>query len=229
MQIADRDLRALLYSPAVKRKAAQIEAGVRHLGRVDPVMRRLMPQCTPLTELRLQRDRFFSLANSILSQQISIHAARSIKARLHELTGPAGITPEAIGRLDVEELRATGISRQKAAYLKDLAEKVRSGDLALGKMGRLGDERVVRELVRVRGVGVWTAQMFLIFSLGRLDVFPHDDYGVRAAIRKLYGLDELPGKAACMEVAAPWRPYGTIASWYCWRSHELDGAASGGL
>ena len=202
---------------------------MRHLRRVDPVMKQLIRTCPPLTALELQRNRFFSLANSILSQQISIHAARSIKARLLERTGPEGITPGTIARLDIEDLRAIGISRQKAAYLRDLAEKANSGSLDLDRIGRMRDDRVIEELVQVRGVGVWTAQMFLIFSLGRLDVFPHDDYGVRAAIHRLYGLDELPGKASCLRIAGPWRPYATIASWYCWRSHEMNGRGSGGI
>lgn len=211
----------------MKRKVDQIEAGVRHLRRVDPVMRRLASRCVPLTGLRLQRDRFFSLANSILSQQISIHAARAIKDRLRELVGPDGITPQSMARLGIEDLRGVGISRPKATYLKDLADRVASGELALGRIARMSDERVIASLTEVRGIGVWTAQMFLIFSLGRLDVFPHDDYGVRAAIRKLYGLDELPDKKTGLEIASPWRPYATIASWYCWRSLELDGKGGG--
>lgn len=183
-------------------------------------MKELARTCVPLTELRLQRDRFGSLVNSILSQQVSIHAARAIKARLVERVGPNGITPATIVRLSAEELRELGISRQKAGYLTDLASKVASGEVALEKMPRMSDERVVEELTRIRGIGLWTAQMFLIFSLGRLDVLPYDDYGVRAAIQRLYGLEGLPGKSECLRVARPWRPYATIASWYCWRSHE---------
>jgi DNA-3-methyladenine glycosylase II len=213
----------------VKRKADQIEAGVRHLRRVDPVMKTLASRCAPLTELRLYRDRFFALANSILSQQISIHAARAIKDRLSERVGSDGITPASLARLTVEDLRGVGISRPKATYLKDLAGRVASGDLPLNRLARMSDEQVIAALTEVRGIGVWTAQMFLIFSLGRLDVFPHDDYGVRAAIRKLYGLEELPDKKTSQEIASPWRPYATIASWYCWRSLELDGNADGGI
>lgn len=198
-----------------------IEDGVRHLRQVDPVMARLIRDCAPLTELRLQRDRFLALSHSILSQQISVHAARSVKRRLREHLGGSPITPEAIAGLDVEELRAIGISRQKASYLIDLADKVLAGEVALRTIGRLDDARVIRELTRVRGIGVWTAQMFLIFSLGRLDVFPHDDYGVRAAIGKLYRLGTLPDRATSLTIAEPWRPYATVASWYCWRSLEL--------
>lgn len=201
----------------------EIQAGVRHLRRVDPVMRGLIRTCPPLTELPLERNRFFALANSVLSQQISIHAARSIKGRLLERVGPGGITPESIARLEVDDLRGLGISRQKAGYLKDLAEQVTAGRLRLERLGRMSDGRVIEELVAVRGIGVWTAQMFLIFSLGRLDVFPHEDFGVRAAIQRLYGLEALPDKTTAFSLAAPWRPYATLASWYCWRSHELAG------
>jgi len=189
-------------------------------------MRRLIEECPPPTDLRLERDRFFALANSILSQQISVHAARAIKSRLSERIGAKTLTPEAVMRLGVDELRATGISRQKATYLLDLSEKVASGALILDRMPRMTDDRVITELVKVRGIGVWTAQMFLIFSLGRLDVLPVDDYGIRAAIQKLYDLDALPDKTTSMRIAEPWRPYATIASWYCWRSHELDAARS---
>lgn len=210
----------LLYCRLVKRKAAAIGEGVRHLGQVDPVMRRLARDCPPLTELRLQPNRFLSLANSILSQQISVHAARAVRTRLLEAAGGGAMTPGKIAALTPGELRAAGLSRQKAGYLTDLAEKVLSGELVLERLGRLGDQRVIEELTRVRGVGVWTAQMFLIFSLGRLDVFPHDDYGVRTAIRRLYGMNEMPSRAVASEIAQPWRPYATIASWYCWRSLE---------
>jgi DNA-3-methyladenine glycosylase II len=204
----------------VKRKRARIEAGVRQLRRVDPVMKQLIRTCIPLTDLRLQQDRFGSLVNSILSQQVSVHAARAIRGRLQERVGPEGITPESVSRLGVEDLRSLGVSRQKAEYLRDLASRVSSGEVALERMARMKDARVIEELTRVRGIGVWTGQMFLIFSLGRLDVLPSDDYGVRAAIQRLYGLEGLPGKADCLRIAAPWRPYATIASWYCWRSHE---------
>jgi len=213
----------------MKRHAERIAAGVRHLRRADPVMKDLIRRCPPLTDLRMQPNRFGILVHSILSQQISVHAARSIRARLTEQVGPGGLTPENVAALDLEMLRSIGISRQKAAYLLDLAEKARDGVLRLDAMGRWKDDRVIEELIQVKGIGVWTAQMFLIFSLGRLDVFPHEDYGVRAAIRRLYGLEELPDKATCLEVGGPWRPWATIASWYCWRSLELERKSGGGV
>jgi DNA-3-methyladenine glycosylase II len=176
--------------------------------------------------LRLSRDRFQMLVRSILSQQISGHAARAIRERLEALVAPEPLTPRNLAALSAEQLRAVGISAQKGAYLLSLAQKVRDGQLRLHTLGRLADEAVIEQLVQVKGIGVWTAQMFLIFSLGRPDVFPCDDLGVRQAIRKLYGLAELPDKETSTKIALPWRPYASIAVWYCWRSLELPAAAA---
>ena len=124
--------------------------------------------------------------------------------------------------MSVDELRSTGISPQKASYLHDLAARVQSGSLQLNRLSQHTDDRVIEQLVEVKGIGVWTAQMFLMFSLGRLDVFPHGDLGIRTAIRDLYGLDELPDQKTAEPIAEPWRPYATIASWYLWRSTDED-------
>ena len=191
-------------------------------------MKALIRKCPPITEMKLQTNRFAMLVHSILSQQISVHAARAIRSRLQDLVRSDGLTPETITRIDTEELREIGVSRVKAAYLKDLSKKTQSGEILLNQIGRRTDTAVVDELTCVKGVGVWTAQMFLIFSLGRLDVFPHDDYGVRSAIRKLYSLEELPDRETSHKIAEPWRPYATIATWYLWRSHELNKVMSGG-
>jgi len=183
-------------------------------------MRALIRKAGPYT-LKRRRDRFYSLVSSIISQQISGRAARAIRERLLDHVAPEKLSPENLGRLTPEVLRRLGISPQKALYLLDLADRVATGELRLDRIGRLTDEQVIAELIRIKGIGVWTAQMFLMFSLGRLDVFPHDDLGVRTAIRNLYGLDELPDKKISHEIAEPWRPYASIASWYCWRSLEL--------
>jgi DNA-3-methyladenine glycosylase II len=131
------------------------------------------------------------------------------------------LNAEGIAGLKEPQLRSVGLSRQKASYLLDLAEKCLDGTVRLGGIGRLDDEAVIDMLTQVKGIGRWTAEMFLIFSLGRLDVLPVDDLGVRAAIKDLYGLDDLPDKKTCTEIAAPWRPFATIGSWYCWRSLDL--------
>ena len=199
---------------------AKVGLALLHFRRVDPVMRRVIHRAGPF-RLKPLRDRFYSLVSSILSQQISGKAAASIRARLEEYVTPGKISSETVGRLTPQELRSIGISAQKATYLLDLADHVSSGRLKLDRMARMTDDKVIDALVHVKGIGVWTAQMFLIFSLGRPDVFPHDDLGVRAAIRNLYGLDDLPTKEVSHQIAAPWRPYASVASWYCWRSLEF--------
>jgi DNA-3-methyladenine glycosylase II len=126
-----------------------------------------------------------------------------------------------VAALSTQQLRAAGLSPQKTSYLHDLAAKVRDGTVRLDRVHRMSDEEVIAELIQVKGIGVWTAQMFLMFSLGRPDVFPHDDLGIRAALRKLYGLADLPRREESLAIAEPWRPYATIACWYCWRSLDL--------
>jgi DNA-3-methyladenine glycosylase II len=183
-------------------------------------MRKVIKEAGPFT-MRPHRNRFRALVYSILGQQISGKAASAIRKRLVDHLKPEEIAPHTIARLTPETLRSLGISSQKARYLLDLAGRVAGGEIRLDRIGRLRDEEVIETLTQVKGIGVWTAQMFLIFSLGRLDVFPHDDLGVRVAIRNLYGLDELPNKEIGHRIAAPWRPYASIASWYCWRSLEF--------
>jgi DNA-3-methyladenine glycosylase II len=168
----------------------------------------------------LERDRFSMLVRSIISQQISTSAARSIRRRLQELA--PDMTAASLTRFTVDQLRSVGLSPQKASYVADLARKVNDGTVELRQIGRLSDERVVEQLTLVRGIGRWTAQMFLIFSLGRLDVFPYDDLGVRTAIRNRYGLADLPDTHTAHAIAAPWRPYASVASWYCWRTLDLE-------
>ena len=201
--------------------STEIEKGLKHLRRVDPIMRTVIGRAGPY-QLKCRRDRFQALVSSIISQQISGSAARSIRQRLFEHVAPERLSPENLSCLTPEILRTLGLSSQKASYLRDLANLVVSGELRLDKLGRLEDEQVIEELIRVKGIGVWTAQMFLMFSLGRPDVFPHDDLGVRTAIRNLYGLKELPDRATSHRIAEPWRPYASMASWYCWRSLELE-------
>ncbi len=161
------------------------------------------------------------LVRSIVSQQISTIAARAIRKRLLELAGPDGLTPANLARFTLAQLRLVGLSQQKASYIADLSCKVNNGTVDLRGIGRLSDERVVETLTQVKGIGRWTAQMFLIFSVGRPDVFPHDDLGVRTAIRDRYRLDDLPDKKTSLTIAIPWRPFASVASWYCWRVLDL--------
>jgi DNA-3-methyladenine glycosylase II len=198
----------------------QIEAGLNHLRAADPVIRCVIDQVGPF-RLKLQRNRFRSLVRSIIAQQISGSAARSIHEKLRRSLAPRRVTPENLARLTLAQMRSAGLSPQKSAYLSDLSNKVLDGHVRLAKLARLPDDEVVAELVQVKGIGFWTAQMFLIFSLGRVDVFPHQDLGIRTALRNLYRLPNLPDKETGHEIARPWRPFATLGSWYCWRSLEL--------
>jgi DNA-3-methyladenine glycosylase II len=191
---------------------------ISHLKARDPILGTLVEAVGPCT-LKLRRDRFDALVRSILSQQISTAAARTIRARLEARIGIP--RPDTVLALSVEELRECGISPQKAKYLHDLAEHVASGRLPLNRLGRLSDDEVIERLVAVKGIGRWTGQMFLMFSLGRPDVLPHDDLGIRAGMRRLYGLTEMPTRERMDEIAAPWRPHATLACWYLWRGLEL--------
>jgi DNA-3-methyladenine glycosylase II len=190
-----------------------------HFRRSDSILHAAVKLIGPCT-LKPSRDRFGMLVRSILSQQISIGAARSIRQRLETLVGSTRIQPQALLALDFDELRSVGISRQKASYLLDLAEKVEGGTVPLARMGRLSDEEVIAELTQIKGIGRWTAEMFLIFALGRPDVFPADDFGVRAAIQRLYHFKQPPKRQRLLQIGAVWSPFASIGSWYCWRYLE---------
>ena len=194
--------------------------GAEHLRRNCPVLGPVVEQVGPC-RLRLRRDRFAALARAILYQQISGLAAKSIHDRLLAKLPDGRLAPRGLADLDDADYRAAGVSGQKAKYLRSLAELTLAGKVRLTGLDGWSDERIVEELVQVKGVGVWTAQMFLIFTLGRPDVLPADDLGVRSAIRKLYGLSELPQRDDCERLARPWRPFASVASWYCWRSLEI--------
>ena len=197
-----------------------VARALRHLRKSDPVLADMIRRVGPF-QLESRRGRFQSLVRSILAQQISTAVARSMLRKLEARLAPNKLTPESLGRLSFDELRGLGLSRQKASYLQDLTEKVVSKTVKLHRVHRLTDEEIIEELIQVKGVGRWTVQMFLIFCLGRPDVFAPDDFGLRSAIMRLYGLPEMPKRAEAEEIAAPWRPHATVASWYLWRSLEL--------
>jgi DNA-3-methyladenine glycosylase II len=189
----------------------------RHLARRDAVLKSIVREIGACT-LVPNPDHFALLVRSIVSQQISTRAARAISGRLQDAMGRKGITPTAILKAHTRTLRAAGLSANKALALRDLAEKVHDKKVPLAKLCEMDDERVIERLIEVRGIGRWTAQMFLIFSLGRLDVLPVDDFGLRAAVKKHYQLADLPGKPALTELGEPWKPYRSVATWYMWRS-----------
>jgi DNA-3-methyladenine glycosylase II len=189
----------------------------RHLARRDPVLRRLMDVVGPCT-LRPNRDRFGALVRSIIAQQISTRAAASIHGRLTGALGEERMTAAALLALSSEDLRTAGLSAGKARAVRDLAQKVQDGSVRLRALHRLADEDVIAHLLPVYGIGRWTGEMFLIFSLGRLDVLPVHDLGLRAGARRHYVLADLPAAAELTRLAEPWRPYRSIATWYFWRS-----------
>jgi 3-methyladenine DNA glycosylase/8-oxoguanine DNA glycosylase len=199
---------------------SDLRAAVRHLRRMDPVLAGLVQRVGPC---RLQPDRrggpFAALVESILYQQITGKAAATIHRRLCERVGRAYPRPADLAALSDPELREVGLSRQKIAYLRDLTRHVGDG-LSLARLPRLGDEQVIDALTRVKGIGRWTAEMFLIFRLGRLDVLPVDDYGVRKAMQSAYRMRAPPDAARMRRLAEPWRPYRSVACWYLWRSLE---------
>jgi DNA-3-methyladenine glycosylase II len=189
----------------------------RHLARRDPVLKQLIATVGPCT-LQTNGDSFLVLVRSIVSQLISTKAAQSVFARLESAAGAGGVTPAALLALEEAGLRGVGLSGAKARGLLDLATRVQTGVLPLAHLPELSDDEVVAHLVPVRSIGTWTAQMFLIFGLARMDVLPVDDFGLRAGVQTCYALPELPGRAALRERGETWRPYRSVATWYFWRS-----------
>lgn len=188
-------------------------------------MRRVIDHVGPC-DLKSDRDRFWMLVRSIISQQISTAAARTVRDRVVALvearSGSRRVTSASLLTLSVDQLRTAGVSQRKAEYMLDLAAKVDQGEVQLATIGRLSNESVIGKLILVRGIGRWTAEMFLMFSLGRLDVFPVDDLGVRNAMLRLYDMDPSASHSDFRSIAELWQPYASIASWYCWRSLETE-------
>lgn len=189
------------------------------LAALDPVMARLVDEHGPPTGLRTRRSgqsRFEQLAEAIAYQQLAGKAAEAIWRRIRAtVDGP--FTPEAVLAAGYDKVRAAGFSNAKALSLLDLAAKASEGTVKLDRIGRLSDDDVVAALTTVRGIGVWTAEMFLIFTLGRLDVWPVLDYGVRVGYARAYGLDPLPTPKELGPLGERFRPYRSLAAWYCWR------------
>jgi len=195
---------------------------LEQLRRADPVMRRLVDEQGPLDEEQRRRGRplepYGALVRSIVGQQLSTKAARSIYERLTGLFGGRTPTPAELLAADPEEVRLVGLSRPKVAYLRSLAEHVESGELELARLSELSDDEVSEQLTAVKGLGQWTADMFLIFHLGRPDVLPVGDLGIRRAVERAYGLPEIPDAARLTEIGEPWRPNRSLASLFLWRS-----------
>lgn len=191
------------------------EQAKKHLKASDPVLRGIIttdPTFSP------HKNYYDSLVSSILCQQLSVKAASTIEGRFKELFGGRYPRPEELLEKDLETLRGVGVSRQKASYMQDLARHILEGGVDFTHINELSNDEIIKELTQVKGIGVWTVHMFLIFCMGRLDVLPVGDLGIRAGIQKLYGLDHLPVAAEIEAIATEnhWHPYESVASWYIW-------------
>ncbi|MGI9081573.1 MAG: DNA-3-methyladenine glycosylase family protein [Thermoleophilaceae bacterium] len=207
---------------------AATDAAMAHLRGADPVLGAIARVHGRLDEDRRRRGRpaeaYGALLRSIVGQQLSTKAARTIYGRVEALYGGRPPSPAELVATDPERLREVGLSRAKASYLRSLADHVLAGELELDRLTELPDEEVSAQLTAVRGLGQWTADMFLIFHLRREDILPVGDLGIRRAVQLAYGLDELPDKAHLTQIAEPWRPHRSLASLYLWRSLDNEPA-----
>lgn len=193
---------------------------VRHLRRVDPVLAEVIRRVGPCRfEQRNNGTHFEALARAIVYQQLSGSAAATIHGRVAAALG--GITPEAVLAAADAPLRTAGLSRQKIGYMRDLAGRVGSGELDLRRVEELPDEAVITAVCSVKGIGRWTGHMFLMFQLGRPDVLPELDLGVRKAVQREYRMRKLPSTERLVKLGRRWAPYRSIAAWYLWRSLEV--------
>jgi len=190
-----------------------------HLKKSDAILASIIARVGPC-KMAYRDPTFEMLARAIVFQQLSTKAARTIYGRLEEAAGGA-LTPEAIQNLSVGEMRRAGLSRQKLGYIRDLAEHALSGKVDFAKLPAMSDEEVIESLTDIKGVGVWTAHMFLLFSLRRPNVLPIGDRGVRMAIQRAYRKRKMPTPKQVEQIAKGWHPYCSYAAWYLWRSLEL--------
>ncbi len=199
-----------------------IVKAISHLRTADPILKNIIDRIGECT-LAPMNNYFVALLEAIISQQLSVKAAATIFSRFLGLyTDGKNPKPADILATPNDQLRQAGLSRQKLSYVKDLAEKLENGAIDTRKFSLMSDKEIIDELVQVKGIGRWTAEMFLIFALNRPDVLPVDDLGFRKAIKLEYNLSELPDAKQIEKIAVPWHPYSTIATWYLWES--LDNA-----
>jgi DNA-3-methyladenine glycosylase II len=192
---------------------------IRHLQAADPVIGGIIARVGPY-RIEFRDPAFETLVKAIVSQQLSGRVAQVIFGRLVDAVPDGRLTPEGLLALRPVKMRKLGLSKQKTAYIRDLARQTRDGVVDFAELLALPDAEVIERLTRVKGVGVWTAHMFLIFALRRTNVLPIGDLGIRAAIRKAYGLAELPTPSEMEVLGQRWHPYCTVAAWYLWRSLE---------
>ena len=196
-----------------------MDEALAHLQKADPRMGALIDTYAA-AEFKKHTNYYHELVDSIISQQLSVKAARTIQARFKDLFGGNYPSPEQILQKDVEELRAVGLSRPKARYMQDLAIKIIDGTVTFDGIDELSNDDIIAELTKVKGIGVWTVHMFLIFCMGRLNVLPTGDLGIKNGVMRLYELDHLPNEQDIELVAKQnnWHPHESVASWYIWQS-----------
>jgi len=192
---------------------------INHLKKSDPILRAIIERVGPC-RMEFGEPVFHSLAEAIVYQQLNGKAAVTIFNRFTALAGDP-VTPEGIAKLTDEQLRSVGLSKQKSSYLRDMAERAIRGELDFARLPEMTDEQVIEHLTQVKGVGVWTAHMFLMFTLKRQDILPTGDFGIRMAIKKHYHKRKLPTPVQMEKIARPWEPYRSIACWYLWRSLDI--------
>ncbi len=192
---------------------------ILHLKKSDPVMRAIIERVGPF-KMQFGEPVFQSLAEAIVYQQLNGKAAATIYKRFATLAGDP-LTPAGILKLKPEQMRSVGLSKQKTSYLFDMAERTHRGDLDFSRLPDLSDDDVIAHLTQVKGVGMWTAHMFLIFNLRRPNILPTGDYGVRMAMKKAYNKRKLPKPELMEKIAKPWEPYRSTASWYLWQSLDV--------
>jgi len=202
--------------------ARAFKAGYAHIRKSDPKLKPIL-DARGVLEFKPEGDPFESLVESILSQQLAGSAASAIIKKVRALFPDGELEAKRIHRIDGRKLRAAGVSPQKLSYLKDLAARVAEGTLDLAALESMPDEEIIEVLDEVKGIGPWTVHMFLIFTLGRPNVLPVDDYGIRMSVQRIYGLGELPKKADIEKLAEKWHPYSTVASLYLWHAKDNEG------
>ena len=199
-----------------------MKKAVTHLKAADPRLARLIERVGPY-KMSYREPDFWALTRSIAGQQLNVRAASTIFARFEAACGEKGVTPERVLALRETTLRKAGFSAQKSAYIRDLARRVRDGEVVFAELPAMSNEEVIERLTKVKGIGVWTVEMFLMFALRRTDVLPVGDYGIRAAMKRAWDLPDLPKPAQMEALAQSWKPYRSVACWYLWRL--LDGPA----
>lgn len=193
---------------------------MQHLRECDPVLAEIIARVGPVKPA-FREPTFHSLARSIVFQQLNGKAARTIFERVEKAAG-GSLTPESVLALTPEQLRACGLSKQKLSYMRDLAERSASGEIDFERLPAMSDAEVIEHLTRVKGIGVWSAQMFLMFALRRPNVMPTGDYGIQAAVKKAYRKRKLPKAKDLQKLARKWEPHCTLACYYLWRSLDIQ-------